>query len=425
MPENLSHGKFWCLNTSQKTIKEFGSIQCSSVLLKRGKTFKFWISRMYYLVGNTLLYTSKKKSSVIKGYVDLEYVKCQFKRARSGKKSSILLQHNGITIELCTSKLDVFNMWEEYLRPRVILTDYKEKYQFGEQIGSGSTSKVYRVSHNEHIGSKFAAKVIPTKHLEQDRKSFIVDEIKHLRSLCHPNIMKLYEVHESQEEVCLILELIEGGGLFKQQLKGQQKYSEEESALILRKLLQTLAYMQSKGITHRDIKPENVMFKDPNDLSSLVIIDFGLACTRGSDNYFKVCGTPGYMAPEILNQVYHLPFEMIDVFSLGCVFFEMLTQRPLFYAKTKKDTLKLNMECSIDCTAPEWSQVSTFAKNLLEMMLEKNPTKRITVKEALDSQLFASHVVKSSNFTAVESERDETPRTCDRSVEVVFISSKM
>jgi len=159
------------------------------------------------------------------------------------------------------------------------------------------------------------------------------------------------------------------------------------------------------NIVHRDIKPENILLRDINDLSSLVLVDFGLSCTRDSETYFKVCGTPGYIAPEILNKMFYLPFEKIDVFSLGCIFYELLTEKFLFHAKSSKDTTKLNTECLIDFDSKELKVVSSSVRSLMQMMLEKDPNKRISVKEAMEHNLIAACAGRTSNLTTLMTER--------------------
>ena len=139
-----------------------------------------------------------------------------------------------------------------------------------------------------------------------------------MRKLEHENIIKLYEVYESDNHVYLVLELLHGGELFERIVKKGQ-YSEKDACILMRNLLSALAYMHGKGLMHRDLKPENLILKDNENDWDVKIADFGLATTISGDFLFKRCGTPGYVAPEILaDEKYD---EKVDVFSAGVILY--------------------------------------------------------------------------------------------------------
>lgn len=135
----------------------------------------------------------------------------------------------------------------------------------------------------------------------------------------HDNVIKLFEVHESDTHIYLILELLRGGELFERIIK-KGIYTEKDAAIMMKKLLSALEYMHSKGIMHRDIKPENLILKDQENNYEVKIADFGLATfVNQSDFLFKRCGTPGYVAPEILaDEKYD---QKVDVFSTGVILY--------------------------------------------------------------------------------------------------------
>ena len=145
-----------------------------------------------------------------------------------------------------------------------------------------------------------------------------------LRKLDHPGVMKLYELHETRVTICLITELLEGGELFEK-LDATKIYSESDCALMMRKILEPLVFMHEKEIMHRDIKPENLILRSKNNEYDIVIADFGLAQEVKKKFLHIRCGTPGYCAPEVLNSKPHKPEydAKVDVFSVGCVFYQM------------------------------------------------------------------------------------------------------
>ena len=141
-----------------------------------------------------------------------------------------------------------------------------------------------------------------------------------MRKLSHENIIKLFEVYESDNHVYLVLELLNGGELFERIVKKGQ-YTEKDACTLMKKLLGALSYMHVRGIMHRDIKPENLILKDADNDWNVKIADFGLATTvnPNGEYLFKRCGTPGYVAPEVLADAKY--DQKVDVFSAGVILY--------------------------------------------------------------------------------------------------------
>lgn len=122
-----------------------------------------------------------------------------------------------------------------------------------------------------------------------------------MRYVKHDNLIHLYEVYENERYVYLVLEVLRGGELFDY-IVHKGHYSEKDAVMLMRRLLSSIDYLAQRGIMHRDIKPENLILKEENDKLHVKLIDFGLATyyDPNGDYLFKRCGTPGYVAPEIL-----------------------------------------------------------------------------------------------------------------------------
>lgn len=133
--------------------------------------------------------------------------------------------------------------------------------------------------------------------------------------------MKLRELYEGQNYVYCVTEAYHGGNLLNRILKKPNgRFSEKESLEIMYRILKALQYLESRDIIHRDLKPENIIFKETEDTPEVVIVDFGFA-TKVEDykTLFTRCGTPGYVAPEVLND---FPYNTkADVFSAGITFY--------------------------------------------------------------------------------------------------------
>ena len=135
---------------------------------------------------------------------------------------------------------------------------------------------------------------------ESDRES-IQTEIEILKLIEHPNIIKLYDVFEDEKYICLVIELMEGGELFDL-INEQKRFSEDQAREIVKNLIDSIQYCHQLGIVHRDIKPENLLFQSKERcISTLKLSDFGLSKILDENKLATtVCGTPGYVAPEIL-----------------------------------------------------------------------------------------------------------------------------
>lgn len=182
------------------------------------------------------------------------------------------------TADSIASKSNIVKKWFELLKYFGVLQNLKCQYDIGSIIGKGNFAKVYEVT-NPVKKRKFALKTINKSMFKDNVKSVlgIHDEISLLRKIRHPNVLQLYEIFESEANIHLILEHLNGKELFDQ-IKERGYYRENDAATILRCILNALVVLHSNQIVHRDLKPENLIFRDEN-LNSLVIIDFGLSTT--------------------------------------------------------------------------------------------------------------------------------------------------
>ena len=142
--------------------------------------------------------------------------------------------------------------------------------------------------------------------------------------------------------------------------------------------------MHSKKAMHRDLKPENLIFRAPGSCD-LVIADFGLAEFCDAEEYLFVrCGTPGYVAPEILKAGTRAGYgNQVDIFSAGVTLYLMLSGVEPFYGESEKELVEDNTQCEIDFPSKYWDKISEPAKDLVRKMLYADPKTRLTAKEAL------------------------------------------
>ena len=233
-------------------------------------------------------------------------------------------------------KIDFYRLKLEYENDYAIL--FIDKYYPVEIIGEGGFGLVISVIDKETY-EKLAVKIIDKKsqHLQSDLDA-IVNQIKLLKELDNIRIMKIFNILETKKYLFIFMELIEGGNLkdliINRYIDKSSPYlfRDSECSIIMKGILESLEYLHKNRIIHRDIKPENILFKKKNDLSSVVLCDFGLACQiKEYDKYINhICGTTIYMAPEIFSgKKYGF---LVDSFSAGIVLYELCSggMHPLF-----------------------------------------------------------------------------------------------
>lgn len=167
-----------------------------------------------------------------------------------------------------------------------------------------------------------------------------------LKTIDHPNILNMTELYEGENFVYCVCKLYSGGNLLSKVIE-EKVFAEQKAVQYCRQLLEALAYLESKQIIHRDLKPENILLKDESGQSELAIVDLGFA-TEMKDyrSLFIRCGTPGYVAPEILEDK---PYDVkVDVFSAGIVFYIMLTGNVPFGDSDYDKLVEANCRCDID-----------------------------------------------------------------------------
>ena len=203
-----------------------------------------------------------------------------------------------------------------------------------------------------------------------------------LRNITHDNVIQLYETYETTKYIHLLLPYLQGGELFEK-IKSKGLYRESDARPVMQNFISALEYLHSKNIVHRDLKPENLLLASKENNWDLKIADFGLA-TIIEDPTKKLtlrCGSPGYVAPELLREKGY--DCMSDMFSVGVIFYIILTGRPLFKGNTPEEILDKNMRCDYQFSDRQWENISESAKDLVLKLLKESPDERITASNAL------------------------------------------
>jgi len=179
-----------------------------------------------------------------------------------------------------------------------------------------------------------------------------------------------------------VMELVTGGELFDR-IVAKNSYTEKEAADTIKTLCGALDHMHQQNIVHRDLKPENILYASPADDSPIKLADFGLARVVSSKDMMKTaCGTPGYVAPEILNNKGY-DSAAVDLWSTGVILYILLCGFPPFYEEELPALFDSILHARYDFPSPWWDTVSDGAKGLVRKLLELDPKKRLTAKQVL------------------------------------------
>ena len=312
--------------------------------------------------------------------------------------------------KLFTFDQNTFQNFYTSLRSKCILDSFQKEYKLIKMIGKGSFAKVY-LAQNLITKDFFAVKAFYKEQVisQSSGHDALLNEIDILRKIAnHMNLLHLYEIYESKNSIYLIVDLLEGGELMND-LKPENPYKESKIASLLKNILEALAIIHKKNIIHRDLKPENVLLRSKNDPFAIVIADFGLSTFIVNDIkkvVFKRCGTPGYVAPEILLYKDNQPFygTNSDIFSVGVMFYIMyyiyinlikynnflyrITGHRPFKGADAHETLILNKRCKVNYSMPPLNKLTAQAMDLLKKMLYANPDQRISTFDALEHPFF-------------------------------------
>jgi calcium-dependent protein kinase len=226
---------------------------------------------------------------------------------------------------------------------------FHEQFKPKKKIGKGNFASVYLADKLED-GRSYAVKAFSKEaaYSEEKGKECLVKEIDVMRSLSHPSCMRLFEVFESDNSLYIVVELLEGGLLYDK-VKAKYKFKLHETREVVSSILLGLREMHSKKIMHRDLKPENLIFRREGSWEC-VVADFGLAEFANEQEYLFVrCGTPGYVAPEVINiKDMSTKYDPVcDIFSLGLIFHILLVGASAFPGKTYTEVLSQNRASNI------------------------------------------------------------------------------
>ncbi|KAG2648653.1 CBL-interacting protein kinase 26-like [Panicum virgatum] len=275
------------------------------------------------------------------------------------------------------------------------------RYEIGRQLGQGNFAKVY-YARNLTSGQVVAIKIIDKDKIT--RVGLIVQikrEISIMRLVRHPSVLQLFEVMASKSKIYFVLEYAKGGELFNKISKG--KFSEDVARRYFHQLISAVEYCHSQGVYHRDLKPENLLLDDNENLK---VSDFGLSALAESKRHdgllHTTCGTPAYVAPEVLSRRGY-DGSKADIWSCGVILFVLVAGYLPFHDPNLIEMYRKISKAEYRCPRP----FSTELKGLVFRMLEPDPSTRISISRIKRSTWYRKPFELNATKMKPESARDK------------------
>lgn len=249
-------------------------------------------------------------------------------------------------------------------------------YRAGKVLGKGAFGKVSLALHK--LSKKLVAlKLLNKEFLKNETsKEKVMQEVRILKRFRHPNVVKLYETFESNKHIVVVMELCAGGDLLNY-VRKRRRLKESYAKYIFKQIIEGIAHIHTKGVLHRDIKLDNILLDGKGIIK---IGDFGVSriITNINDKMTEQCGTPAYIAPEILRDQGYYGFSC-DLWSAGVVLYAMLYGTVPFKANNMNDLHKLIMKAKYTLK----DDITEEARDLLKNLLERDPRKRFAVTDIM------------------------------------------
>ncbi|XP_061114530.1 calcium/calmodulin-dependent protein kinase type 1B isoform X2 [Conger conger] len=256
--------------------------------------------------------------------------------------------------------------------------DISAVYELKEKLGEGSFSEV-RVAQHRRSLRLVAVKCIHKRALK-GREALLENEIAVLRKIHHENIVSLEETFETPTKLYLVMTLLTGGELLERILE-RGNYTEKDASRVIQQVLEAVRYLHQLGVVHRDLKPENLLYESPLEDSKIVISDFGLSKMEEQGVLTTACGTPAYVAPELLQQMTY--GREVDLWALGVISYILLCGYPPFYHDNDTQLYRQIIKAEYEFDSPYWDYISESAKDFISHLLQKEPETRYNCEQAL------------------------------------------
>ena len=273
---------------------------------------------------------------------------------------------------------------------------FNDVYLLYQKIREGRISGIWKgAKRNEDNGEIVAIKIVKADRCNLQEEVRIMNEVAILQSLAHPNILKLHDFFEESPCFYMVMELMEGGDVFDRIVQKDQ-YTELDGRELASGLLKAVEYIHCHCVAHRDLKPQNLLLHTAENDSIIKVSDFSFARrVHTPKSLFTRCGTPTYVAPEILKN--HPHDEIADMWSVGVMIYVALVGYPPFIEEDQRvlfRKIRLGEYCFFD---EDWVGISHESRELISKLIIVDPDQRLTAAQALNHKWFTGDDTKLSS----------------------------
>ncbi|XP_053673849.1 ovarian-specific serine/threonine-protein kinase Lok-like [Anopheles nili] len=391
---------------------KIGKIDLCSAEFRVGRSVECdLVLNVNHLTNNALRCISKIHFTLLKNLTDLSsptYIINNSSNGtcvsgkRIGKNERMILMHEAvITIGSC-ARAFVYHEFHYVVPIQVKEEELLKNYRIGQLLGTGAFGTVYFMHHCVSCKA-FALKIV--NKLWQEHNQDETNEVNILKNISHPCVIKLYDVYFKPDSVYMVLEYMQGGDLLTRIL--DTDYLPEELAkFFFFQLCHAIKYLHSQNIIHRDLKPDNILLKDNSEYPLLKVSDFGTSKLLNRNVFMRtICGTPHYVAPEVLERQYRSWYtKAVDIWSLGVVLYTMLSGL-LPFAQEDGSVSEEQIMCGdFSLSQSVWASVGQTAKDLVYDILNVDPMFRPTINNLLESSWFrdSDEVNQAQSLMALE-----------------------
>mmetsp|Transcript_34305 Transcript_34305/g.94521 ORF Transcript_34305/g.94521 Transcript_34305/m.94521 type:complete len:313 (+) Transcript_34305:129-1067(+) len=254
------------------------------------------------------------------------------------------------------------------------------------KLGQGSFGTALLVHFKADAARLHVIKVVEISKLSKKDEENALEEVRLLASFDHPNIVRYLDSFAVLGKLHIVMDYADCGDLrtLLKEYKSQARTLGEEQLLdYFKQLSAAIHYMHKRKVLHRDLKPENILLSNREPNAPIKVADFGLARVVSNKDMMKTaCGTPGYVAPEVLQNKGYTG-GAIDMWSTGVILYILLCGFPPFYEEELPALFEQIMKARYDFPSPWWDNISSDAKALVQGLLTIEPKKRLTAAQVM------------------------------------------
>lgn len=363
---------------------------------KEGRKFRARKTR-YFKLKDSALFNHRRKDALPTWGVSLID-----SRVAVGHKSEVIVQlFDGKRILLFPHSRSECNKWVDLLQ-RASRRKIGNYYGVTGLVGMGSFAEV-RIGYDKSSGQQVAIKVMKKNKRDTELMRSVECEMNFIsKNIDHENIVATYDVFDTRDNLFIVMEYMPGGMLYDILANGKGYFSEKNAAEVMRDLLESVQCLHDNDIVHRDIKPENVLALHKTWPLKVKLADFGLADfvlenSFGEKSTCGMYGTPFFVAPEVIRAETYTP--AVDIWSLGVLTYNMLSGKLPFDGNNIKEVLRRVRAGRYTFPGEEWDDMSDDAKDFIRGLLELDPKKRLTAREALAHPWLTSTTISERAIT--------------------------